>query len=98
MGGISDADLLTWPKPKIMGSALTLATMWLLNVILIKKLNRYMKTGGLVREYINVELFSYARALGDGPRNFERGSSDEDDTLAGTLSSNTTLPHQRGHV
>ncbi|GFW14140.1 hypothetical protein TNCV_3547291 [Trichonephila clavipes] len=29
---------------------------------------------------INVKLFSYTRAFGDGPRNFEPWSSDDDDT------------------
>ncbi|GFW74256.1 hypothetical protein TNCV_2524601 [Trichonephila clavipes] len=29
---------------------------------------------------INVALFSYTRAFGDGPRNFEPWSSDVDDT------------------
>ncbi|GFX35054.1 hypothetical protein TNCV_2329941 [Trichonephila clavipes] len=33
---------------------------------------------------INVVLFSYTRAFGNGLRNFEPRSSDEDDTCAGT--------------
>ncbi|GFU56810.1 hypothetical protein TNCV_2539801 [Trichonephila clavipes] len=32
------------------------------------------------RVNINVALFSYTRAFGDGPRHFEPWSSDEDDT------------------
>ncbi|GFY35220.1 hypothetical protein TNCV_5045941 [Trichonephila clavipes] len=41
-----------------------------------------------VRVNFNVTLFSYTRAFGDGPRNFEPWSSDEDDTRAGTPSPN----------
>ncbi|GFX32816.1 hypothetical protein TNCV_889521 [Trichonephila clavipes] len=40
------------------------------------------------RERLNINVshytFSYSRALGDRPRNFEPWSSDEDDTRAGT--------------
>ncbi|GFS54795.1 hypothetical protein TNCV_3575461 [Trichonephila clavipes] len=35
---------------------------------------------GLDLVIINVALFSYTRASGDGPRNFESWSSDVDDT------------------
>ncbi|GFW96635.1 uncharacterized protein TNCV_2846921 [Trichonephila clavipes] len=38
---------------------------------------------------INVTLFSYSRAFGDGPRNFEPWSRDVDDTSAGTSSPNS---------
>ncbi|GFV83760.1 DUF4817 domain-containing protein [Trichonephila clavipes] len=40
------------------------------------------------RVNINVALFNYARAFGDGPRHFEPWSSDKDDTRAGTPSPN----------
>ncbi|GFT31446.1 hypothetical protein TNCV_608661 [Trichonephila clavipes] len=45
---------------------------------------------------INVALFSYTRALGDGPRHFEPWSRDKDDTRAAPLL--TTTPHQREDV
>ncbi|GFW29270.1 hypothetical protein TNCV_742121 [Trichonephila clavipes] len=37
---------------------------------------------------IGPQQFSYTRYFGDEPRNFERWSSDVDDTLAGTPSPN----------
>ncbi|GFT79116.1 hypothetical protein TNCV_3094711 [Trichonephila clavipes] len=38
-------------------------------------------------------LRPYSRAFGDGPRNFEPWSSDEDDTGAGTQTLLATTPH-----
>ncbi|GFW82354.1 hypothetical protein TNCV_3818351 [Trichonephila clavipes] len=49
---------------------------------------RSHKLGLIDRLNINVALFSYTRAFGDRPRNFEPWSSDEDDTRAGTPSPN----------
>ncbi|GFW53798.1 hypothetical protein TNCV_3938921 [Trichonephila clavipes] len=40
------------------------------------------------RVSINVALYNYTKAFGDGPRHFEPWSSDEDDTLAATPSPN----------
>ncbi|GFW77009.1 uncharacterized protein TNCV_2724391 [Trichonephila clavipes] len=47
---------------------------------------------------INVALFSYTRAFGDGPRHFEPWSSDVDDTCEQASPLLTTTPHQRENV
>ncbi|GFT92953.1 hypothetical protein TNCV_740961 [Trichonephila clavipes] len=44
------------------------------------------------------EAKHYIRAFGDGPRNFEPWSSDEDDTRAVTTTLLTTTPHPREDV
>ncbi|GFT55151.1 SEC14-like protein 2 [Trichonephila clavipes] len=43
-------------------------------------------------------LLNFPRAFGDGPRNFELWSSDEDDTSAGTPSPNYHTTPTRGHL
>ncbi|GFV66225.1 hypothetical protein TNCV_2631661 [Trichonephila clavipes] len=46
----------------------------------------------------NVVLFSYSRAFGDGPSNFELWSSDEVDTKPGTPSTNNLTIPTGGHL
>ncbi|GFX32015.1 hypothetical protein TNCV_4098661 [Trichonephila clavipes] len=41
---------------------------------------------------------SYSRAFGDGPRNFEPWSSDQDDTCVGTTSPNFNTPPTGGRL
>ncbi|GFV83612.1 hypothetical protein TNCV_3611881 [Trichonephila clavipes] len=45
-----------------------------------------------------VALFSYSRGFGDGPRNFEPWSSDEDDTRTDTASPNFHTTPTRGRL
>ncbi|GFW34208.1 hypothetical protein TNCV_384241 [Trichonephila clavipes] len=47
---------------------------------------------------INVTLYSYSRAFGDGPRNFEPWSSDEEDTWADTPSPKYPTTPKRGYL
>ncbi|GFS76608.1 hypothetical protein TNCV_1622051 [Trichonephila clavipes] len=50
-----------------------------------------------LRDYYNVAQFKYTRVFGNGPRNFEPWSRDEDDTSVGTPLLTTTT-HQREDV
>ncbi|GFV65500.1 hypothetical protein TNCV_1737371 [Trichonephila clavipes] len=46
---------------------------------------------------VDSNTFSYSKAFGDGPRNFETWSSDEDDIRVGTPP-NFHIPPTRGHL